>query len=241
MKTSLSSPELRDYVCKQVDHLFPDGKSAFSGEMARALTEALERVEHCFRPSALPHYCADGQAIFNHLHSDQYAVFVWFLANSLWRAHGRIAVVDKLYYLNKALHGLDCMYDTALPDIFFFQHCVGTVLGKATYGDFFVASQGCTVGSHAGAYPVLGIGVALAAHSSVIGACTLGDRVSVGSNTAVFQTDVAADTVVYRAASGEIARRAANVPYAQRFFSVDLQRSVRKGSAEGGESGDLGR
>ena len=222
MQTSLSPTELVAYLCTQINHVFPDGKTVRPEAIEKAVDTGLQRTDVCFAHSALPHYCTEGQSIFNHLHSDQYAAFLWFVANSLWQAEGRIPAVDKLYYLNKALHGLDCMYDTQLPDIFFLQHCVGTVLGKATYANFFVASQGCTVGSHNGAYPVLGRGVALAAHASVIGDCTIGERVSIGSMTGVFQQHVPDDTAVYRNRDGAIIHRASKIPYAQRFFSVDL-------------------
>lgn len=223
MKTSLSSAELAMYACAQMNHYFPDGRNVRSAQIKKAVDTGLERVEYCFTYSVLPHYFSRNESIFNHLHSDQYATFLWFVANSLWQIEGRIFIVDKLYYLNKALHGLDCMYDTHLPDIFFLQHCVGTVLGKATYANFFVASQGCTVGSHNGKYPVMAIGVALAAHASIIGDCTIGNRVSIGSNTAIFQRDVVDDSAVYRDSDGAIMRRASAIPYAQRFFSIDLR------------------
>lgn len=222
MQTSLDPTELVAYLCAQINHFFPDGKAIQSAVIEKAVDTGLQRTDYCFAHSALPHYCTEGESIFNHLHSDQYAAFLWFVANSLWQAEGHTAVVDKLYYLNKSLHGLDCMYDTQLPDIFFLQHCVGTVLGKATYANFFVASQGCTIGSHNGNYPMLGMGVALAAHSSVIGGCTIGERVSIGSMTGVFQHDVPADTAVYRNRDGATIHRASKIPYAQRFFSIDL-------------------
>lgn len=222
MKTSMNGAEFATYICAQMNHFFPDGRSVRPDQITKAVDTGLERIEYCFAYSILPHYYARGESVFNHLHSDQYATFLWFVANSLWQRAGRIAIVDKLYYLNKTLHGLDCMYDTHLPDIFFLQHCVGTVLGKATYANFFVASQGCTIGSHNGRYPVLAVGVALAAHASIIGNCTVGERVSIGSNTAVFQRDVADDSAVYRDGNGAIVHRASAIPYAQRFFSIDL-------------------
>jgi serine O-acetyltransferase len=223
VKTSLTITELTDYVCRQVNHFFPDEKVVRPGQIKNDVGIALQRTDNCFSHFALPHYYTGSESVFNHLFSDQYATFLWFLSNTLWQTHGRAPVLDKVYSLNKALHGLDCMYDTRLPDIFFLAHCIGTVLGKASYANFFVALQGCTIGAHNEKYPVLGIGVALAAHASIVGGCTIGNRVSIGSNTDIFQHDVPDDAAVYRNDEGVIVYRAATVPYAQRFFRADLR------------------
>jgi serine O-acetyltransferase len=114
------------------------------------------------------------------------------------------------------------MYDTKLPSVFFFSHTVGCVLGKATYGNYLVFSQGCTVGTHHGQYPILEDGVALAAYASVIGRCVIGARASIGSNTAVFQRDIPPDTSVFRDTQGVLVTRPAQRPYAQQFINADV-------------------
>jgi serine O-acetyltransferase len=205
-----------------LSYLFPDGRTVRLGDYHSALDTALDRVNHCFKHSVVRHYCIDGEAIFSHLFSDQYTVFIWFLANTIWRQQGNDPVLEKLFYLNKALHAFECMYDAQMPDIFFLSHTVGTVLGKATYSDFLVVSQGCTVGVHRGKYPILGKGVALGAHATVIGNCTLGKRVSIGSDTAIFQQDLADDMTAYTNTQGQLVLAKSTQPYAQKFFNVDL-------------------
>jgi serine O-acetyltransferase len=81
------------------------------------------------------------------------------------------------------------MYDTKLPEIFLVIHGVGTVLGKAQYSNYFVVYQGCTIGSNHGKYPVLGRGLGLGANAAIIGACRVGDDVSIGMGTAVIGRD----------------------------------------------------
>ena len=98
-----------------------------------------------------------------------------------------MTLANKLYCLNKVLHGLDCMYDTQLPDIFLLFHSSGTMLGKAKYSDFFIALHGCTIGSHKGRYPILGKGVSITANSSVIGDCYIGNRCTISTRTTIFQ------------------------------------------------------
>ena len=225
MKTSLTRRELEDYVSSQLNVFFPDPHHVDLRDYPQGVDLALQRLDHCFMHSALRHYCADGETTFNHLYSDHYVMFLWFLSNTVWREYGPTPVADKLYGLNKYLHGLDCTYATGLPDVFFLFHTVGTVLGKATYGNFFVASHGCTVGSHNGMYPTMGIGVALTAHASIIGGCSIGNRVSVGSNTAIFAQDIPDDTTVYRNETGTITSRRADVCYAQRLLTVNLRQA----------------
>lgn len=149
-------------------------------------------------------------------------IFLWFLSRVIWLEHQQTPLCDKLFFLNKSLNGFSCSYSTKLPDVFFIFHSVGTVLGKADYGEFFVALHGCTVGSHAGAYPKIGRGVALAAHASLIGGSVLGDRVSIGSNTAIFQQRIASDQVVFNAPGLPLQIRPSMRPYAQEFLNVDL-------------------
>ena len=84
-----------------------------------------------------------------------------------------------------------------MPDVFMLVHPVGTVLGRASYGDFFVAYQNCTVGAnHHGQYPTFGQGVMLYAGASVIGASLVGDDVTVAAGALVIDSDLPSETVV---------------------------------------------
>ena len=48
---------------------------------------------------------------------------------------------DKLYALNKAMASVDLFYQVELPDIFTFDHPLGSVMGRASYSDYFTFSQ----------------------------------------------------------------------------------------------------
>jgi serine O-acetyltransferase len=150
-------------------------------------------------------------------------MFLWYLSNTLWREGYDNITCSKIYYLNKVLHGLDCMYDTLMPDIFLIFHSGGTMLGKASYSDFFVALQGCTVGSQKGNYPVFGKGVALTANSSVIGKCTIGDRCTVSTRTTIFQKNIENDNTAFlNFETGQLQFKISKSCYAQQFFNIDL-------------------
>ncbi|MDC1379317.1 transferase, partial [Algibacter sp.] len=116
-----------------------------------------ERCELCFSKNENKYYSKKGEAYFNPYHSGQYTVFLYFFSNSLFKAgpdHSRLA--DKIYYLNKIMNSCDLFYEIELPEIFMLDQPVGSVLGRAKYGNYFMFTQNCTVGSNKGVYPVIG-------------------------------------------------------------------------------------
>jgi serine O-acetyltransferase len=224
MQLSLSKEDLASYISSQVNNLFPDKNTVRPSMLSQALDKSLNRLEHCFSQVSYKHYSHEGQTFLNHLYTDQYLVFLWFLANTVWKESGNDQLASKLYYLNKSLHGFDCMYNTGLPDIFLVFHGVGTMLGKAEYADYFVVLQGCTVGSQKGEYPRFGKGVGMAANSSVIGNCKMGDRTTISTRTTLFSKDLDADTTVFMNwESGKQEIKQAKNCYAQQFFTIDLK------------------
>ncbi|MBO9606885.1 MAG: hypothetical protein J7639_13080 [Paenibacillaceae bacterium] len=114
-----------------------------------------------------------------------------------------------------------CLYDTALPDRFLLLHASGTVLGKARYGDGFVAAHHVTVGAQRGRYPTIGSGVALLPGSSVVGDCRIGDRVSVGIGTIVYERNIPSDSVAFRDADGKLTVKPARSPWSANVFALD--------------------
>ena len=121
------------------------------------------------------------------------------------------------------MHGFDCMYDTKLPDIFLVFHGVGTMLGKASYSNFFVAMQGCTVGSHKEKYPVFGKGVSLTANSSVIGNCSIGNRCNLSAGTQIFEEDMNNDeTAFINPLTGILQIKRSKESYGKQFFTEEF-------------------
>lgn len=225
MIRSLSKVELCNYVSAQLNNIFPDGNIVdFSNEM-EIIEEAEKKLEFCFKHVALKHYFNGTEVMFNHLFSDHYVMFLWYLSNSVYIHKGKCNLANKLYYLNKALHGLDCMYDTQMPPIFLLFHSSGTMLGKAAYADYFVALQGCTVGSQKGKYPIFGKGVSLTANSSVIGDCIIGNRCTISTRTTIFEKNITDDNTAFvNFETGILNVKPSKECYAQQFFNVDLKK-----------------
>jgi serine O-acetyltransferase len=184
VQLSLNKADLAQYVRKQFENLFPDGTDL--GDLPKFVGLALGRVEHCFSHVRLKGFFADGQARFSHGHCDQYAIFLYYLANTAFREKPGHPIADKAYALNKALHALDAFYEVELPDVFAVQHPVGTVLGRASYSDYFICYHNCTVGANLdNDYPSFGRGIVMYGGSRVIGKTAVGDNTFVSTGAIV--------------------------------------------------------
>ncbi|AVM74865.1 LbetaH domain-containing protein [Magnetospirillum gryphiswaldense] len=196
MKLSLAPSALSAYLQRQLENFFPDGGTC--NDLTRFLPRALERLEHCFLHIGQRYYRQDGQTCFDHLNSDQYAAFLYLVANTIHRGQGDERLATKLYVLNKALHALDVFYAVELPDIFCFVHPVGTVIGRGRFQDYFCAYQNCTIGGDLdGNLPTIGRGVVLFGGSRVVGTATIGNNVLVSAGTSILGQDVPDDMTAF--------------------------------------------
>lgn len=162
-------------------------------------------------------YYADA-ALVSPLHSCQYAMFLYFLSRALRRPRAK----DMVYGLLKMTSGADIFHQTGLPETFFFDHPVGSVLGRAAYGNHFVFAQGVTVGNNRGAYPTFGDRVCLNSGAKVVGACRIGDDVIIAANAYVKDRDIPSGSIVFgqdRALVVKTGREAANREFFRKVFS----------------------
>jgi serine O-acetyltransferase len=186
---SLPSATFADYVTRQINTLFPDG-SDVRDAVRLVLGPTLERVEHCFKHIRIKSYWRDDNPQMNHLHTDQYAIFLYYLANTAYR-EGAIALAAKAYALNKALHAFEVFYEVQLPDIFAVMHPVGTVLGRGTYNDYLFIYQNVTVGADQTLKrPSFGEGVVMYAGSRVISDAVVGSNCMISAGTTILSGHV---------------------------------------------------
>ncbi|WP_052714280.1 LbetaH domain-containing protein [Paenibacillus dauci] len=222
---SLSVEDFKLYVLRQLNHFFPDNKFPKNEEkLHKSFLNALDRTEYCFKHVALKSYHHDNKTFLSHTHSDQYTLFLWFFSNSLWKEYEDSELASKVFYLNKMLNGLTCMYDAEMPEIFLVIHGGGIVLGKASYSNFFVCYQGCTVGAINGIYPILGKGVAMAPQSSIIGNCRVGNLVTIGNQALLRNSNLEDGSICYRdseTGSQKIVSSKKEV-WAQSFFNTSI-------------------
>lgn len=194
-----SREQLLGYLERQLQNFFPDGETGLREQLDARLDRALDRLAHCIAAVRL---WRAGE--FDPLHSSQYATFLYYLAHTLHRDGAERALCNKLFFLNKALNGIDLFYEIDLPPVFFIGHSVGIVLAKASYGNHLVLYQNCTVGKNHGAAPVLGNGVVLYPHSAVIGHCEVRDGSVIAQGVSVVDRDTPGHCLVFQGARGAL-------------------------------------
>ena len=135
MQLEIPKPELSALVVKQVDNLFCLRHEEERDILDAAVEAALQSSQYCFSQTNNKYYHRKGETYFNPFHSGQYCIFLYFLSRAIFmRRPDASTLADRIYYLNKALNGADLFYEVEMPDVFFLDHPVGSVMGRAPTG-----------------------------------------------------------------------------------------------------------
>ena len=189
------------YLTSQCAHVVPDGReAAFRASADAHLDEALKRM----------HVCINGCAPWrldelNVLQSSQHTIFLYYLANTIWRRSGDTAAATRLFLMNKAFNAIDLFYEVEMPEVFYIGHSVGIVLAKATYGNYLVLYQNSTVGRHKDQIPVIGDRVVLYPNTAVIGRALVGDDAVVSQGVSIVNRSVPAGQIAFRGTGSDLA------------------------------------
>ena len=197
MQFSINQEKLNRLIVSQLNTFYDDGNTIKESDLLHYQKEAMERIENSFSQIKLPYYYSNGASIFNHLHGDHYAMYLYLLSNTLYRHNCNIDISSKICSLNKALHGIDVFYEIELPEIFLFVHPVGTVLGRGKYSDYFVVYQNCNVGANEDLiYPTFKGETLLYSKATIIGSCKVGSNTVFGANSFVMNTNIKDNSTV---------------------------------------------
>jgi serine O-acetyltransferase len=198
MQLEIPKHDLLELLKKQLGNFFPLSKSDHL-VLEESMSIVLDRAEYCFSKTTNRYYSKNGSPYFNPFHSGQYSIFLYYFSNTVYKTNyeRKNLLADKIYYLNKAMNSLDLFYEVELPKVFFTDHAVGSVLARATYGEYFSFSQNCTVGNNKGVYPVLGENVVVGPGSMILGKCSIGSHVIVAANSFVKDTDIPSYSLVF--------------------------------------------
>ncbi len=199
MNLEIEVCDLEKLIQKQLGNIFFFDQTE-AHVLTASVSEALSRCEYCFSQTKArsKYYTRNGEIHFSPFHSGQYAIFLYYLSNSVFKdASASNGLADRIYYLNKVMNGLDLFYEVEMPRAFFLDHPVGSVMGRADYGEHFSFSQGCTVGNNRGAYPVIGKNVRMMSGSKIVGKCLIEDDVIISANSYVKDTDIPSCSIVF--------------------------------------------
>ena len=195
MLTEFSRDEFISYINQQLINIFC--YTADTEELGKYYDEAIKRTEYCFSVTQNKYYKnVNGVSCFSPFHSGQYSIFLYYLAHSAFK-NGNSALATKIYFLNKTLNCVEWYYEIELPDVFGVEHPIGSVLGRAKYGNGFFVYQGCTVGANKKVYPTLGDNVLLYANATILGNCHIGNNVIVSACTYIKDEDIPDNCIVF--------------------------------------------
>jgi len=211
-----SRESLLDYIVRQQAAVVPDGREdAFRKACDAHFDEALRRLSVCidacspWRPGE-----------FNVLQSSQHTIFLYYLANTIWRRSAETAAPTRLFLMNKAFNGIDLFYEIAMPQVFYIGHSVGIVLAKANYGNHLVLYQGVTIGRHKDQIPRIGDRDVLYPGSAVVAGAVIEDDVVLSQGVRVIGRQVSKGQMVFAGAAGELTFRPRPDDLLQEYFRL---------------------
>lgn len=211
-----SRESLLDYIVRQQATVTPDGRDAdFRKACDAGFDEALQRMSVCIDA------CSPWRAgQFDVLQSSQHTIFLYYLANTIWKRLGDTAAPTRLFLMNKAFNGIDLFYAIEMPPVFYIGHSLGIVLAKATYGNYLVLYQGVTVGRHKDQIPQIGERVVLYPGSSVVADAVVEDDVVLSQGVRVIGKRVPAGQMVFAGGPGELVFRPRPDDLLQEYFRL---------------------
>lgn len=196
VRSSLRAEELCRYTISQLNAFYPDERKIEIDDVMPAVPEVMRRLQHCFSYIENKYFFDGYSAVFNHLHSDQYAMWLYLLSNELFLQGAESNICSKLFLLNKQLHACDIFYEVSLPSVFLLVHPLGTVLGRGNYSDFFVAYQRCGIGSNHNVYPTMGKYLTMRPGSSILGRSIVGENCQIAADALLIDRDLDDNTLI---------------------------------------------
>ena len=170
--------------------------------IAANVPEALKAMEENFYGLPNKRFFDGVKAVFNPVMSIHWMIFLYRLSNVIYKNwEGTAKEADYCYYLNKIMHANDWFYAINLPKHFLCEHPLGSVLGRATYGDYFFIYQGITVGGNVSKgrtyYPIIGNNVIMLANSSILGESKIGANVIVATGACIVHENIPDNCIVF--------------------------------------------
>jgi len=210
--TSHSTKKLAEL---QVENFFPTGKDGTIDEEIAEI--AFQRTVTCI--NSIKSWNDSG---FDRLISWQYATYLYFLSREVASRSEDTELATRLFLLNKALNAVEMYFQIELPDYIFLSHTTGLVFAQATYGNYGVFHQGCTVGRNGLDRPTLEEGVILYPNSSVIGKCLVRTNSVIAPGVQLVNQDTPGNCYVFMGEKGKPVFKEIDEFYADRYFDRSI-------------------
>lgn len=210
-----ASSGVAEYLCLQLNGIVP-GDDEQVAEIFPHVSQAIVEVENIV--GRLIEWKGQG---FNKLVSWQYATFLYKLARLCFKNGVSVLATDRLFLLNKALHGLDLHPQIEFPINFFLSHTNSAVFGKASYSDYCVFHQGITIGRKGNTRPTMEKYLVMYPSSMIVGNCYVRENTVLAPGVRLIDKDTPGNCYVFEDGKGGVRFREINEIHATRFFDID--------------------
>ena len=197
IEMQVSIEQLISLTIKQVQNNFFILSKEEIEIMNKAINIAINRYIECFEECKVTRYKKNGVVCFDPTHSGQYLTYLYYLSNTLFEEFNNSKLASYVYYLNKIFNSIDIFYEVKLPRQVFFEHPVGTVIGRGKYKDGLIIYQNCTIGQNKGKYPSIGRYVTLLTYACIVGKCEIGDNCVISSHTYIKDEKIPSNSLVF--------------------------------------------
>ena len=207
----------RDQLIQQLSTFYGTLSTEEMQVISNVHSIALERLSFNFSHIDNKYYHNNEQSYFNPLHVTQYTMYLYTISSEIRRKYGHmIDLCDKIYGLLKTISSADIYYEVNLPDIWFCDHPQGSVIGRASYANYFSFTQGCTVGNNKGIYPHFEEHVTMFSNSKILGDCHVSNHVIMAANSCIIDTDIPKYSIVFGLYPNPVIHRITE----QKFFEL---------------------
>lgn len=192
--------DIQELLFRQLDNFWKDYDKC---TISKIIPDALYLMEKNYSAMPSTRFYNNDNMIFSPYYSVTWMIFLYRLA---YLVNIKKEDEDKheaaiLYYLNKIMHSVDWYYEVKLPVHFMAEHPLGSVLGRAEYGDYLFVYQGTTVGGNRKDgklyYPVLGNNILIYANSTILGNCHIGNNVIISAESYIINETIPDNCIVF--------------------------------------------
>jgi serine O-acetyltransferase len=168
------------------------------GSVRGALAGVYARVERQFARIRNKYFTADGEPVLRVANNAQYTIFLYHLSRAAFAA-GEREKADRIYSLLRMASGIDLYYEVELPDLWFCDHPLGTVIGRGRFDKAasLVLSQNCNIGNNKQTYPVINGNLYMYPNSSLLGDARIEGNVVLGNGACAIDAGTLKDCMVF--------------------------------------------
>lgn len=168
------------------------------GSVQGSLADVYARIERQFSRIRNKYFSSNGEPVLRVANNAQYTIFLYHLSRVAFVAGDR-EKADRIYSLLRIVSGVDLYYEVELPELWFCDHPLGTVIGRGKFDKnaSLVISQNCNIGNNRQTYPEIKGNLYMYPNSSLLGQAQVEGNVVLGNGACAIDAGTLKDCMVF--------------------------------------------